>query len=97
MTTTSKIIMTSGEERPLKDLSLETMQAAVGGYIEFVAVPRCARRSQRGGALIVNEDGRAKQLGFNARASMIARQTLLGDVILISPEDNQKMQEEDKC
>lgn len=95
MTSTSKIITSSGEERPLKDLELKTMQAAVGGYIEFVAVPRSARRSQREGALIVNEDGLLKGLPLNVKATALARQFIVGDVIVISPEDNRKMQEEE--
>lgn len=58
-----------------KKLTLAEMQKAVGGYIERLSIP--------GGELYVDEDGIAKELPLNARASQLAGTTLRGDALVL--------------
>ena len=70
---------TSAEIKPKgKKLSLEEMQAAVGGYIERVSV--------RGGEIYVDEDGIAKGLPLNQKASEIAGMDLRGNALVLARE-----------
>jgi hypothetical protein len=70
---------TSAEINPKgKKLSLEEMQAAVGGYIERVTV--------RGGEIYVDEDGIAKGLPLNQKASEIAGMNLRGNALVLARE-----------
>ena len=62
------------------EFSLKELQGYVGGYIELVHLPS-------GKILVVNEDGLWKNLKQNMRASVLARQPIVGDCILI--EGNQ--------
>lgn len=55
--------------------SLEEMQQALGGYIEYVTPPLLGHH------LIVNEEGLLLQLPFNALASQIAGRTLVGPAL----------------
>lgn len=73
------IIKTTGgsEKLAIDDIKapsvLETLQAAVGGYLEVVHVD--------GGVLFVNEDGRSMQLPPNPGASALALQAIVGDAV----------------
>ena len=56
----------STHDLPTPDLSLQGLQALVGGYIEFVTF-------RDGSALVVNEEGLLEGLPFNAVATLLAR------------------------
>lgn len=83
------VIMTDGialktEPKNGTDFSLEEMQKIVGGYIEILRL---------GSELImvVNEEGKLNGLGFNAKATILARAAgyddyIVGDV-LVCPSD----------
>ena len=60
--------------------SLTELQAAVGGYIEHVAL--AGKMS-----LLVNEDGIRLNLPPNARASQIAGTGIVGDALLIAGDE----------
>jgi hypothetical protein len=60
--------------------TLKEKQDAVGGYIEIV-YPNADK------VLIVNEEGRIKDLPFNVKASEIAGAHIFGDVICLDRED----------
>lgn len=59
-----------------KYLSLQELQKAVDGYIETVTV-------DKENLLIVNEEGRLKQLPVNEIASSMVLQMIVGDVVLL--------------
>jgi|SRR6266446_4401261 hypothetical protein len=58
--------------------SLTTLQNAVGGYIETVAV-----REDDSLILLVNEDGLSLELPHNAPASALAHRHIVGNAILL--------------
>ena len=58
--------------------SLATLQAAVGGYIEAVAVP-----GHDSLVLLVNEDGLLRKLPPNPQASAVALHPIVGDAVLM--------------
>jgi len=71
--------------------TLEELQALVGGYIEFMP-------GKIGFRMVMNEEGRIKQLPFNARATSIVLEALhgqplryhpqiFGDVVLLDPKE----------
>lgn len=62
---------------PNRTLTLEQMQAAVGGYIEFA--PTYGRD-----VVVCNEEGLLKELPPNPVASKTAGRTLVGDVLFCS-------------
>ena len=85
----AKIIKTTGEEVTVKpegfesnpkELSLKQMQDAVGGYIE--RVPGIV-----GQHMFCNENGIRLELPFNPKASELAGQDILGNVILCGLEE----------
>jgi hypothetical protein len=62
-------------------LTLERMQAAVGGYIELVTLER--RPQDKGRVcLFVNEDGLRAGLPGNVIASALAKQPIVGNALL---------------
>jgi len=74
-----KIIKIDGTEKDIEgedQLSLEFMQKTVGGYIEIV--PSADRQL----LIVVDEEGQLKQKLYNRKASTIAGQTIVGDVIV---------------
>jgi hypothetical protein len=90
-------IKMTGEVIPIepkngRSFSLQELQAFVGGYIEIVPVNRgmtvvdAANGTQigitRNQVLVVNEEGRIKDLAENSLASLIAAQLVVGDVLL---------------
>lgn len=60
-----------------KKFTLEELQGFVGGYVEIVNLG--------GRTMLVNEDGIPKKLTVNVKASMLAGQTILGDVLIPGP------------
>ena len=57
---------------------LKTLQNAVGGYIEVVAIPSDATL-----CLVVDEEGRLKELDVNETASRMAEQCIFGPAVLL--------------
>lgn len=60
----AKKISVDGTEMILPDSKLETLQAAVGGFIELVHLPG-------GGYVVVNEEGLCLNLPVNKKATAI--------------------------
>jgi len=79
------IIKTTGYQEPfLKDISLDSLQEAVGGNIEALpVVPSAGDR-----LLLVDEEGKLKNdFEPNQRASALCRHFVVGDVVLLSEAD----------
>lgn len=80
----AKLIKVDGTSETLKDLSLESMQKAVGGYIEVVSSPQSKYD------FVCNEEGKLKGYFINAKATALAQinnalstdDVLVGDVIM---------------
>jgi len=70
-----------------KDISLESLQAAVGGYIEPVVQHRFADVT-----VYVNEEGSMKNLPPNTAATIIFEYPLVGNVVMVA--DNDEMNKE---
>lgn len=68
-----------GLEEEIELESLEQIQELVGGYFEQINV--------EGGLIMVNEDGIAKNLPLNDKASVLAKQTIRGNVIFATHEE----------
>ena len=64
--------------------SLQELQSWVGGFIEYVSIPSKFKKD-----MVVNEEGLIHNLPFNQKASLIAKQPIVGDVILIKSDLNQ--------
>lgn len=69
-------IAVDGTETELEDTKLETLQKAVGGWIERVP-------TVDGRVLYVNEEGLLKGLMLNRTASLIAGRDIVGDVVVL--------------
>ncbi len=76
------ILKTDGTREPLNDLTVESLQKAVGGFFELVP-------TNDGRGMFVNEDGRMKNLPFNAQATNLYKYpyALLGDAVLLEKEE----------
>ncbi len=74
----AKIIHPDGREEPITDLSLESLQKAVGGYIEL-------HITHEGKKMYVNEEGVLKNLPFNYKASAVHSPycPIVGSVVLL--------------
>ena len=75
----AKIIKADGTEIAVtpkngKDFKLDELQPIVGGYIEIVYLP--------GRFMVVNEEGKLMGLPINGKASFIAGETIVGDVLV---------------
>jgi len=78
------LITTTGEVREVrptnaKTFSLEELQTFVGGYIEEVRL--------NGKIMFVNEEGLLEGLAANRIASLEARRTIVGDVLVCHNEE----------
>ncbi|RPG05655.1 MAG: DUF3846 domain-containing protein [Pelagibacteraceae bacterium TMED247] len=60
------------------EFSLKELQGYVDGYIELVYLAN-------GKILVVNEEGLLKRLPLNNKASLLARQPIVGNVVMIEP------------
>lgn len=81
------LLKATGEYEQLPDGELETLQKAVGGYIEHVPTKHPAPAISH---LIVNEEGLLQRLPYNFTASLFTGRDIVGDVVLQSetPLDN---------
>lgn len=61
------------------DFSCKELQGYVGGYIEIVRLPNNY-------ILVVDEEGRLKNKKLNKKASELAGQSIVGDVVLCKPK-----------
>jgi hypothetical protein len=86
------IIKTDGTEKPLASWDLKTLQDIVGGYIEGFFVGKRF--------MYVNEDGKAKGLAVNKKATAIFQaeygkeDSIVGDVVFLTEEETAKQNEE---
>lgn len=75
----ARIIRVDGTEEDLTDVSLESLQKAVGGYIECVS-------TNNGKVLVINEEGKLMNLALNLKASQMYEHSLhdqiFGDVVV---------------
>jgi hypothetical protein len=73
------LLKTDGTTEEIKDTSLEGMQNAVGGWIEIV-------QTIDGKEMVVNEEGKMKNLPHNQKATKMAKihpnDYIVGDVII---------------
>jgi uncharacterized protein DUF3846 len=83
--TTAKLIRVDGSQVEItskgKKFTLEELQALVGGYIE--SVPHLPGGLSREADMICNEEGKLIGLRFNATASALAQQNIVGDVVVL--------------
>jgi hypothetical protein len=71
----------TGAATQLEDMTLEALQKAVGGYLEFVPI---RSKDRDVGGLYVDDDGIRKQLRINPAASILAEQPIYGPVVLLT-------------
>lgn len=80
----AQILKTDGAILPLHDLTLEALQAAVGGDIE-------AAFTHDGLGMFLNENGKIEGLSLNTRATQLYRlgqyDSIVGDVVLLTAEE----------
>ena len=80
----AKVIEVDGSEREIGDSpSLEEMQAAVGGLIQYVPLPDTTENF-----LYVNEEGLIHGLEYNSKASRLAGQPLVGPAIFMREDED---------
>jgi len=70
------IIKVDGTKEPLKDLSLASLQKAVGGYIEIVA-------TNTGQLLVLDEEGKMKDKPVNKEGTRLTRGILANDDFIV--------------
>jgi len=75
------LIPVDGPSQVLKDDQLDTMQGAVGGYVEVI-------RMGKGAVVLVNEEGLIHNLPFNPTGSRIVGQPVVGPVVVIQGNTN---------
>lgn len=78
----AKIIFTNGAEFEVSpnngtDFSLQELQGVVGGYVEVVSL-------SGDDVMVINEEGRLTGLPHNTKASVIARDYIVGNVLVCS-------------
>ena len=69
------LIKIDGTIETLTNTNLDTLQKAVGGYIEIVNLPN-------GRLLVVDEEGLLKKKDINIKASTMYGNVVVGDVVL---------------
>ncbi len=69
------------------ELTLEQLNAAVGGYIEIVMHRTSIGTLKPGMLLVVNGEGMLRGLPTNVAASLLAGQPIVGDVVLASTSE----------
>jgi len=75
------LVKSTGEVEILPNGELETLQNAVGGYIERVPTKPPAPTMS---SLIVNEEGLLQRLPYNFTASLFTGRSIVGDVVIES-------------
>lgn len=85
------IVRTTGETLSLSDLSLASLQLAVGGYIEAVTThDNCT--------MYINEEGKRQGLPVNRAATSRYRHgrydSIVGDVVVLTAEETCAEQEQ---
>lgn len=70
--------------------TLEELQKAVGGYIEFVPVP-----AMKDIVMVADEEGLLKRKTLNRHASDIAMRPIVGDVVLLFEQEMEEREEEE--
>jgi len=82
--TVAKIIKVDGTEATLSDMSLKSLQQAVGGYIEIVNIVN-------GKLIICDEEGLIKGKPINEKASLLyapcSLSGIVGDVVVCDKDD----------
>lgn len=63
-----------GEKKP----SLKTVQDLVDGYVELINIP-----NKPDWQMLVNEDGRMKQLPYNEKASELCGRPVVGHAVIL--------------
>jgi hypothetical protein len=76
-----------GTETVLTDISLKTLQTAVGGYIEVVRLHTVTKDRA---LMIANEEGVLDNLSLNILASEVAGQTIVGPVVFLTKAEAKK-------
>lgn len=64
----------NGEKKP----SLKTVQDLVDGYVELINIP-----NKPDWQMLVNEDGRMKQLPYNEEASALCGRPIVGHAVIL--------------
>jgi len=64
----------NGEKKP----SLKTVQDLVDGYVELINIP-----NKPDWQMLVNEDGRMKQLPYNEKASELCGRPVVGHAVIL--------------
>lgn len=84
------ILKADGTLVPLTDLSLASLQAAVGGYIE-------AAYTYDGRCMFINEEGKIDNLPFNLQATLLyqngAHDPIRGDAVLLTAAETKADEE----
>lgn len=87
------VIETNGDWRVIpppangKTYSLKEMQAAVGGYVQVVPLPRDMRSPfTLGRMFLCDEDGLLKKLPVNLTASLLLGQSVCGPIVGLRKE-----------
>jgi hypothetical protein len=81
------IIKTTGERVLLEDISLESLQEAVGGFIQIVPLPKQKK------VIVVNEEGKLEGLEPNLIATGMwtydhgNTDIIVGDAVIADPDE----------
>ncbi len=89
----AKIYRASGDVENVEpkngtDFQLEELQAIVGGWIEIIFLS-----DDEGGVMILNEEGKLRNLPYNKRATMLHRRfvyepdIIVGDVLICNESE----------
>lgn len=74
------LIKVNGDQIEIQDTELETLQNAVGGYIEIVNLPNDM-------ILVVDEEGAIKNKEINLKASFLYGDRIFGDVVFCKNDE----------
>lgn len=81
------IIHTNRDTTPLVDFSFESLQKAVGGWLEAVY-------THSGCLIYEDEEGKIQQIPLNVRATMLSRHgttdPIVWNVVLLTPEETKQ-------
>ena len=84
------ILRTNGRQERLTDLSLDTLQQAVGGYIELT-------RTHDGRIMYINENGKLDGLLLNHKATLLYQygehDPIMGDAVVLTMAETKAEEE----